>query len=64
MKYNPKINEKVAGLPGFAGRPSLAPADTVQGNLEVLRLDGGLPLRDHRASTRSPSSPRPAPRAS
>jgi glycine dehydrogenase subunit 2 len=38
MKYNPKINEKVAALPGFAASHPLAPADTVQGDLEVLRL--------------------------
>ena len=38
MKYNPKINEKVAALPGFTGSHPLAPADTVQGDLEVLGL--------------------------
>jgi glycine dehydrogenase subunit 2 len=38
MKYNPKINEKAAGLPGFALSHPSAPADTVQGNLEVVRL--------------------------
>jgi glycine dehydrogenase subunit 2 len=38
MKYNPKINEKVAALPGFTESHPLAPADTVQGDLEVLRL--------------------------
>jgi len=38
MKYNPKINEKVAALLGFAASHPLAPADTVQGDLEVLRL--------------------------
>jgi glycine dehydrogenase subunit 2 len=38
MKYNPKINEKAAGLPGFALSHPLAPEDTVQGNLEVIRL--------------------------
>jgi glycine dehydrogenase subunit 2 len=38
MKYNPKINEKVVGLPGFALSHPLAPQDTVQGNLEVVRL--------------------------
>ena len=34
MKYNPKINEKAAGLPGFSLSHPLAPEDTVQGNLE------------------------------
>jgi glycine dehydrogenase subunit 2 len=38
MKYNPKINEKVAALPGFSESHPLAPVDTVQGDLEVLRL--------------------------
>jgi len=38
MKYNPKINEKVAALAGFTASHPLAPADTVQGDLEVLRL--------------------------
>jgi glycine dehydrogenase subunit 2 len=38
MKYNPKINEKVAAMPGFTAPHPLAPADTVQGSLEVLSL--------------------------
>jgi glycine dehydrogenase subunit 2 len=37
MKYNPKINEKIAGLAGFLGSHPLAPAGLVQGNLEVLK---------------------------
>jgi len=36
MKHNPRINEKVAGLPGFADSHPLAPAAHVQGNLAVL----------------------------
>jgi len=36
MKYNPKVNERISGLPGFAGTHPNAPADLVQGNLEVL----------------------------
>lgn len=41
MKYNPKINEKVAGLPGFAGLHPLLPqlrggGMLTQGALEVL----------------------------
>ena len=36
MKYNPKINEELAALPGFAGVHPLQSADTVQGCLEVL----------------------------
>lgn len=36
MKYNPKLNEAVAALPGFTGVHPLQPADTVQGSLELL----------------------------
>lgn len=36
MKYNPKINDEMAALPGFAGIHPLQPAHTVQGCLEVL----------------------------
>ena len=38
MKYNPKVNEEIAGLPGFAGIHPLQPAHTVQGCLKVLDL--------------------------
>jgi glycine dehydrogenase subunit 2 len=37
MKYNPKINEKVAALPGFTNPHPYAPVDTVQGSLEVIK---------------------------
>ena len=36
MKYNPKINEEMARLPGFAMTHPLQPADTVQGNLALM----------------------------
>lgn len=36
MKYNPKINEEVARLAGFARIHPLQPARTVQGALEVM----------------------------
>ena len=36
MKYNPKLNEAVAALPGFAGVHPLQEAATCQGWLEVL----------------------------
>jgi len=36
MKYNPKINEAVARFPGFALTHPLAPAEVLQGALEVL----------------------------
>ena len=38
MKYNPKINEKVTTLPGFADIHPLQPQFTVRGALRVLRL--------------------------
>ena len=37
MKYNPKVNEKAAGLPGFISAHPFAPPDTVQGCLEVIK---------------------------
>jgi len=37
MKYNPKVNDEIAGLPGFAGlHPEQSPDDT-QGALQVLK---------------------------
>ena len=36
MKYNPKVNEVIASLPGFAEAHPLAPAEDVQGTLGVL----------------------------
>lgn len=36
MKYNPRINEEAAALPGFTGLHPLQPVETVQGALEVL----------------------------
>jgi glycine dehydrogenase subunit 2 len=44
MKYNPKVNEKVAALPLFAGIHPLAPADLAQGNLEILKRSEELLL--------------------
>ncbi|MFA5812817.1 MAG: aminomethyl-transferring glycine dehydrogenase subunit GcvPB, partial [bacterium] len=35
MKYNPKIANKVAAMPGFADTHPFQPTSTVQGNLEV-----------------------------
>jgi glycine dehydrogenase subunit 2 len=43
MKYNPKVAETVAGLPGFQRLHPHQPEDTVQGALELLwRLDRAL----------------------
>lgn len=36
MKYNPKVNEEVANLPGFTDIHPYAPAETVQGALELM----------------------------
>jgi glycine dehydrogenase subunit 2 len=36
MKYNPKVNEDAARLPGFALTHPLQPEETVQGNLELM----------------------------
>src|SRR4030095_9804291 len=40
MKHNPRLNEKVARLPGFADTHPLQPIDTVQGGLELIDLVG------------------------
>jgi len=36
MKYNPRVNERAAALPGFAGLHPLQPLSSVQGALEVM----------------------------
>jgi glycine dehydrogenase subunit 2 len=36
MKYNPRINEKIAALDGFRNLHPLQPEDTIQGALEIL----------------------------
>ena len=36
MKHNPRLNEKVARMPGFADVHPLQPVDTVRGALEVV----------------------------
>jgi glycine dehydrogenase subunit 2 len=36
MKHNPRLNEKMARLPGFADVHPLQPQDTVQGALELI----------------------------
>src|SRR3984885_9775620 len=37
MKHNPRLNEKMARLPGFADIHPLQPASTVQGALNVMQ---------------------------
>ena len=36
MKHNPRLNEKIARLPGFADVHPLQPQETVQGALQVI----------------------------
>jgi len=36
MKYNPKIHEKIAALPGFAGAHPMLPPDLAQGILRIM----------------------------
>ncbi len=36
MKYNPKVHEELAGLPGFAGAHPLLPPDRCQGPLRLM----------------------------
>ncbi|MEA4909403.1 MAG: aminomethyl-transferring glycine dehydrogenase subunit GcvPB [Chloroflexi bacterium] len=36
MKYNPKVNEEAARLPGFAFTHPLQPSETIQGNLALM----------------------------
>lgn len=36
MKYNPKINEETAGMPGFTKSHPEQPVDSIQGCLEIL----------------------------
>lgn len=38
MKYNPRVNDAVASLPGFANLHPLQPESTVQGALEAMEL--------------------------
>ena len=43
MKYNPKVNERVARMPGFAGIHPAQPIATLQGALELMhRLEAAL----------------------
>ena len=43
MKYNPKINEKAAALPGFSGAHPLLPEEHIQGALRLMsELEGWL----------------------
>ena len=43
MKYNPKVNEEVARLPGFALLHPCQPPESIQGALELLYLTENYP---------------------
>jgi glycine dehydrogenase subunit 2 len=45
MKHNPRLNEKVARMPGFADIHPLQPVDTVQGALELIHALGEWLIR-------------------
>ena len=57
MKYNPKVNDEVAFLPGFAAIHPLQPESTVQGALKVMPPPPGVPGGDHRDEGRQPRFP-------
>lgn len=42
MKHNPRLNEKVARMPGFADIHPLQPVDTVQGALALIEMLGEI----------------------
>jgi glycine dehydrogenase subunit 2 len=37
MKYNPKLNDKAASLPGFVNQHPMAPCKTALGSLQIMR---------------------------
>src|ERR1700728_2512254 len=45
MKHNPRLNEKIARLPGFADVHPLQPVSTAQGALALIRALAGLLLK-------------------
>ena len=58
MKHNPRLNEKMARLPGFADAHPLQPVSTVQGALEAIKLLGHflLTMTGMRAVAMSPKA--------
>ena len=63
MKWNPKVNEWAARLPGFAALHPMAPDAVAQGTLQLLwELEAALV--EISGMARSASSPRREPRAS
>ena len=57
MKHNPRLNEKMARLPGFSDIHPLQPISTVQGALELMgmmRKEGAGPAKRSRRASRCP----------
>ena len=48
MKYNPKVNEEAARLPGFAWAHPMQPIETVQGSLAMMYQLAGMAQGDRR----------------
>ena len=59
MKYNPRINERLVALPGFAHLHPQQEEDGAQGALELMWRLQEILARGHRACTRCRSSRRP-----
>src|SRR4051794_34681066 len=57
MKYNPRVNERLVALPGFANIHPLQDEDAVQGALE---LEWRLPEGPEEGTRPHPRSPPPA----
>src|SRR5258708_1280722 len=58
MKFNPKVNEAIASIPGFSATHPLQPPQTVQGNLALvfeLQQWLGQERRIARLATRPPA---------
>ena len=64
MKFNPKLNEWAARLPGFADLHPMAPDEVAQGTLQLLWELEARARRDLGHARGHASSRRPAPRAS
>jgi len=61
MKYNPKVNEAAARIPGFALTHPLQPIETIQGNL-ALMFETQEYLKEISGLRQSACNPRLAPR--
>ena len=60
MKYNPKIDEEMASLPGFTQLHPLQPEETAQGALEALHILGTARTANSPACCSSSSITMPA----